>query len=99
MGSSSVAVGGGSGVLTRGSVTVLVLLAVVCLPGFGNGPLSLLLYLGWGRCRIRGVGSSRVGVKEGSGVLVLRSLWGALGFERFPSWGGVSVFILGLGVR
>ena len=85
MGSSGVRVGGGSGVLSRGGVPVLILLAGVCLPGLGDGPLSLLVYLGWGRCRIRVVGSSWVGVEEGSGVLVLRSLWGALGLKNFPA--------------
>ena len=85
MGSSGVGVGGGSGVLARGSVPVLDLLVGVCLPGLGDGLLSLLAYLGWGRCGIRGVGSSMVGVEDGSGVLVLRSLWGALGFEHFPA--------------
>ena len=47
------------------------------------------------------MGSSRVGVGWGAGVLVLRSLWGAMGFEHFPAWdllvrGGVSVLVLWL---
>ena len=86
VGSSGVGVGRGSGVLARGGVPVLVLLVGVCLPGLGDGLLSLTAYLGLGRCGIRGVGSSRVGVGEGAGVLVLRSLWDVLGFERFPAW-------------
>ena len=82
VGSSGVGFGGRSGILVRDGVPVLVLVGL-CLPGLGDRPFSL--YLGWGRCVVRGVGSSRVGVGEGSGVLVLRSLWGALGFERFPA--------------
>ena len=50
------------------------------------------------------MGSSGVGVGEGAGVLVLRSLRGALGFERLPAWGvlargGVPVMVIGVGVR
>ena len=95
---------GGTGVLARGGVPVLVLLVGVCLPGLGDELLSLLAYLGWGRCGIQGVCSSRVWVRYGAGVLVLRSLWGAVGFERFPAWGvlaqgGVSVLVLRVGVR
>ena len=90
--------------MARGGVPVLVLLVGVCLPGLGDGLLSLLAYLGWGRCGIRGVGSSRVGVGEGAGVLVLRSLRGTLGFERLPAWGvlawgGTPVIVLWVGVR
>ena len=74
VGSSDVGVGGGSGVLARGGVPVLVLLVWVRLPGLGGGLLSLLAYLCWGGCGIRGVGSSGVGVGGGAGVLVFWSL-------------------------
>jgi hypothetical protein len=55
-------------------VVVQGLLVGVCLPGLGDGLCSLLVYLGWVQFGIRDVGSSRVGVGEVSGVLVLQSL-------------------------
>ena len=71
------------GVLAWGGAPVIVLWLGGRCPGLWGGLLSLLAYLGWRRCGIRTVGSSRVEVREGAGVLVLRSFWGALGFEQF----------------
>ena len=87
MGSNGFGIGGGSGVLARGGVPVLALLVGVRLPDLGDGLLFLLAYLGWGRHGIQGLCSSRVGFRDGASVLVLRSLWGALGFGRYPAWG------------
>ena len=103
VGSSGVKVGGGSGVLAWGGVPVLVLLVGVPLPGLRNGLLFLLAQLGWGGRGIQGMCSIRVGFGDVAGILVLRSLWGALGFGRFPAWGAlsrgvVSVLVLWVGV-
>ena len=48
VGSSGVRVGGGSSVLVRGNVLILVLLVGVCLHALGDGLLSLSAYLGLG---------------------------------------------------
>ena len=60
--------------------------------------------MGWGRCGLRGLGSSGVGAGEGVGVLVLWSLRGTLGFECLPAWGalaqgGAPVIFLRVGAR
>ena len=76
----------------------------LCRLGLGGGLPSLSAYLGWGRCGLRGVGSSEVGVGEGAGTLFLLSLRDSLGSGRLPAWGvlargGAPVVVLLVGVR
>ena len=72
--------------MTWGGAPVLVLVVGVYLPGLGDGLLSLLAYLGLGQCGIPAVGSLGVGVREGAGVLVLRSLRGVPVFGCLSAW-------------
>ena len=62
------------GVLARGSAPVIILWVEVCCLGLGGGLLSLLAYLGWGRCGLRGLGSNGFGVEGESGVLARGSV-------------------------
>ena len=63
---------------------------------------SPLAYLGWGRCGLQGEGSSGVGVEEGAGILILKSLRSVLALEGSPAWdvlamGGDPVVFLSVG--
>ena len=53
--------------------------------------LSRLEYLGWGRCGLQGEGSSGVGVGEGAGILILKSLRGVLALGGLPAGDGLAV--------